>query len=181
MKKWLALPVVAAVLLLGWLIAGPYLTINQIRDAIRAQDSAALAGHVDFPALRANLKAQIEDRIARRAGPDVQSSAIGAFALRLAGGLAGGAVDAMVTPAGLGALMEGRNFRERLAGERRADDPYGERPPTDPLADAEYGFESLSSFTATVRNDDGEPVVFVLTRDGFDWRLSDIRLPPAED
>jgi hypothetical protein len=179
MKKWLALPVLAALLLLGWLIAGPYIAIDNIREAVRTQDSAALAEQIDFPALRANLKAQVEDRIARRASPELQSSPMGAWAVHLVAGLAGSAVDAMITPAGIGAMMEGRNALDRLQGERPVG-PDGERPPVEPLQGAEYGFESPSRFTATVTNGDGEPVVFVLKREGLDWKLSDIRLPPPE-
>ena len=52
-------------------------------------------------------------------------------------------------------------------------------PPPDPLRDASYRFESPSRFTATVRNADGDPVVFVLTRDGLRWKLTDIQLPLA--
>lgn len=167
--------------LLGYVAAGPFLTADRIGEAVQAQDSAALAEEIDFPALRANLKAQIEDRLARRVGSDAQSSVLGALAVRIAGGVAGGAVDAMVTPAGIGALMEGRSFWERLGGERGSGgDGYGARPPSNPLHDAEYRFESTSRFTATVHDEAGRPVVFVLTRGGLDWKLSDIRLPPGD-
>ena len=47
----------------------------------------------------------------------------------------------------------------------------------DPLRDAEHRYESPSRFTATVIDEDGDPLVFVLTRDGITWKLSDIRLP----
>ncbi|MEE7561224.1 hypothetical protein HH299_17155, partial [Xanthomonas sp. Kuri4-2] len=45
------------------------------------------------------------------------------------------------------------------------------------LEGAEHRYESSSRFTATVRTAGGDPIVFVLTRDGLRWRLSDIRLP----
>jgi hypothetical protein len=45
------------------------------------------------------------------------------------------------------------------------------------LQDAQYRYESLSRFTATVHDDQGRPVVFVMTRHRLRWRLSDIRLP----
>ena len=50
-------------------------------------------------------------------------------------------------------------------------------PPRDLLENAEYRFQSPSRFTATVRNADGDPVVFVLTRQGLAWKVSDVRLP----
>lgn len=175
MKKWWIGAAVLLVLLLGYFAAGPFLTVNAIRDAVQAQNMRQLSRHVDFPALRRSLKLQMDDYLVRRAGPEVQSNAFGAIALRIASGMAGGTVDAMVTPAGLAAMMNGRNVWQRASGGG-ARTGAG-TPPTDPLQDACYRFESPSRFTATVLDDNGRPVVFVLTRDGLGWKLSDIRLP----
>ncbi|MFD0738079.1 DUF2939 domain-containing protein [Lysobacter koreensis] len=178
MKKIMALALLLGVLLLGYLVAGPFLAVKGIRDAIRAQDTAALTTHVDFPTLRANLKAQLDDYVVRKAGAEAQSNLLGALALRIASGVTGGTVDAMVTPAGLGAVLEGRNLWHRASGGGISDsDSYANQPAPDPLKDARYGFESTSRFTATVASDDGRPVTFVIARDGLRWKLSDIRLP----
>ena len=178
MKKMMAVAVLLGVLLLGYLVAGPFLAVNGIRDAIKAQDTAALAEHVDFPALRANLKAQLDDYVVRKAGAGAQSNLFGAIALRIASGVTGGTVDTMVTPAGLGALLEGRNLWHRASGGGISDtDSYANQPAPDPLKDARYGFESTSRFTATVVDNEGKPVTFVLARDGLRWKLNDIRLP----
>lgn len=177
MKKLLALCILALLLLVGYVAAGPFMAYNGIRNAVEAQDTAALARHVDFPVLRRNLKAQVDDYLVRRAGTDVQSNLLGAFALRVAGGVAGGAVDTIVTPAGLGALMEGRSALHRITGGGVTDNTYEHAPPDNPLAEPEYGFESTSRFTATVTDAQGQPVEFVLTRYGLQWKLTDIRLP----
>ena len=175
MKKWRIGAAIVLVLLLAYVAAGPFLTVNAIRAAVQAQNMPELSRHVDFPALRGSLKLQLDDYLVRRAGPEVQSNAFGAIALRIASGMAGGTVDAMVTPAGLAAIMNGRNVWQRASGGRPHADEGA--PPTDPLEGASYRFESPSRFTATVLDDAGQPVVFVLTREGLDWKLSDVRLP----
>ena len=163
------------VALLAWTAAGPYLAVNAIREAVAKEDASALARQVDFPALRSSLKAQLDDRIARRIGGD-SGSALAMFGRMLASGVAGGTVDAMVTPTGLGALMEGRKVWNRASGlPPPSKDDGVERP--SPLQDAKYRYESPSRFTATVPDDQGRPIVFVLTRKGLRWKLSDIRLP----
>lgn len=178
MKKWTWPAAALLAALLAWTMAGPYMAVHAIRDAIEARDSAALARQVDFPALRASLKAQLVDRIAREAGAQAQDNPFAAFGLTVANGLAGGLVDAMVTPAGLGAMMEGRKVWDRATGlPPPGSDAAAAMPRERPLHDAEYRFESLSRFTATVHDDRGRPVVFVMTRSGLRWRLSDIRLP----
>lgn len=183
MKKWIAL-VLALLLLLGtYVAAGPYMTIRAIRHAVKAQDAGELAEQVDFPALRASLKTQMIDAIIRDAGPEMQSNAFGAFALTMATGVVNGVVDGMVNPAGLSAVMQGRRLW------RNTNDSFA-RPPLDaqgnplpsaqepePLHDAKMHYESTSRFTATIHDDRGQPIVFVLRRDGLRWRLADIRLP----
>jgi hypothetical protein len=178
MKKWLALSLVALLALAGYVVAGPFLTIDAIRDAIERNDTAELARHVDFPALRANLRGQVEDHLVRKAGADMQADLLGAIALRVAGVAAGGVVDVLATPAGIGFVLEGRSVWHRISGGGVSpSDTWAHVPPDDLLANADYRYESPSRFTATVRNRDGAPVVFVLTRDGLRWRVTDVRLP----
>ena len=178
MKKWLALIIVILLGIAGWMAAGPFFTINAIRSAVREQDAAKLSQQVDFPALRTSLKQQVDDYVVRRAGADMQSSLLGSIALQLASGATDGIVDAMATPAGLAAVMEGRNFWDRMSGRRSSsEDGYATAAPRDPLEGAKYRYESPSRFTATVANADGDPVVFVLTRQGFSWKVTDVRLP----
>jgi hypothetical protein len=173
MKKWIAFVLVALLALGSYVAAGPYLTVRAIRAAVKEQDAAALSRQVDFPVLRE--KAQLGDRLLRKAGPDLQSNPLGAFGLAIANGLLGGSVDAMVTPAGLGALMEGHKIWKRVDdGMPPADPPTSAR---EPMHDARYRYESLSRFTATVVDEDGRATLFVMTRRGLRWKLSDIRLP----
>jgi hypothetical protein len=181
MKKISAILLVLVVLLIAVWAAGPFITVKAIRTAIKEQDSAALARQVDFPELRRNLRAQTDDYLARQAGPDAQSGPLGALAMRLASEVAGGAVDAIATPAGIGALLQGRSLFHRISGGGiGSDDPYANQPPRDPFENANYRFEGLSTFTATLENDEGRPVVMVMRRQGLRWRVTDIRLPIGE-
>ena len=169
----LALLLVAA----AWVAAGPWLAVRAIRSAIEADDAAALAAQVDFPALRASLKRQFADRIVRAAGPATQSSLLGALAIRAATGAGSVAVDALANPLGLTALVQGRSAWRAAVGDVAPPDPSVPEPR--PFQDAEYRYESLSRFTATVHDDAGRPVVFVLGREGMRWKLVDVRLPPT--
>ena len=171
---WISLAVLA--LLVGYVVAGPFLTIHAIRDAVRNEDSRALSRQVDFPALRESLRVQLADVMVREAGPELQSSLLGAIGLRVAGSAVGAGVDTMVTPVGLSALMRGQRLWNLTGGASpMRTDPDPDR--ADPLEDAQYRYHSTSRFTATVRDERGRPIEFVLTRRGLQWKLSDIRLP----
>lgn len=173
MRRLAALLLVVVLGLLGYVAAGPWMTMHAIREALREHDAAALARQVDFPALRGSLKAQLEDRLARATGPDWQSNPLGRFGLVVVGGALDATVDTMVTPSGLAALMEGHAVWNRARG----------RPVTaaegapEPLREARQRYESPSRFTATIRDAAGRPLVFVLQRRGLHWKLVDIRLP----
>lgn len=174
MKKWIAFVLVALLALAGYVVAGPYLTVRAIRDAVRSGNHASLAEQVDFMTLRASMKAQLSDRLIREAGADMQASPFGALALTVASGAINAAVEVMVNPAGLGAMMEGRQVWRNVSGGMAPESQASSRQP---LQDAKFRYESLSRFTATVPDESGTPVVFVLTRDGLRWKLSDVRLP----
>ncbi len=183
MKKAITLILVASLALAGYVAAGPYLTMQAIRNAVRTGNHSALGDQVDFPALRTSLKAQLGDHLIREAGADMQSSLFGALALTVAGGAINAAVEVMVNPVGLGALMEGRQVWRNVNGTLEPQPAAtGGQPQTDatsgqPMQHAATRYESLSRFTATVPDESGKPVVFVLTRDGLQWKLSDVRLP----
>ncbi|KLD77556.1 DUF2939 domain-containing protein [Xanthomonas hyacinthi] len=177
MKKWLALLFLALLALGGYVAAGPYLAIRGISQALEQRDAAALERYVDFPTLRVNLKAQVDDALLRRAGPELQAGLFGGALLSLAGSVSGIGVDAMVTPAGIGALLQGDALWKRASGDTVGGDSYAAPRPPQPLRQAEHRFESTSRFVATLHTADGTAVPCVFTRDGLRWKLSNILLP----
>lgn len=181
MKKLIWLLLALLVLLAGVLFSGPYLTVRGLAQAIETRDTARLDRYIEFPMLRANLRAQLNDYVVRRAGPDVQSNLLGALLLSASEKLTGTAVDAMVTPTGIGALLEGNTLWKRASNDLETDDAYAAPRKPRPLQGAEHHFESLSRFTATTHTPQGAPMVFVLQRFGLRWKLVDIRLPLADD
>lgn len=173
----LLLAALFATLLVVHVATGPYRTLAGIRTAIANEDARALARHVDFPSLRASLKDQLRDRLARRYGPGANDSALGLLALGAAGHAVDGAVEVMVTPLGLGALMQGRAMWRGASDAFAPSPPPGPDASVDPLAEAVHRFESTTRFTATFPDDQGHPITLVLTRTGLTWRLTDVRLP----
>jgi hypothetical protein len=88
MRKSRVLAAAALTLLLavGWWFGSPWWTLWRMREAARAGNSEALAGYVDFPALRASTRAKLAPRL----GP-----------------FASLAVDALVSPAALRLALQG--------------------------------------------------------------------------
>lgn len=177
-KRLLIVVLIALIALIGWMAAGPYIAIHGIRQAIEDRNIQGLERHVDYPMLRANVKAQMEDRIAREISRRFGDQAAGGAASSLAGMLSDSAVDAMVSPAGIAVLLQGRSLVQRARGNVDPEGGLTAGPaPYDPLKGAKTRFVSPSRFIATVQSADGQPVDFVFERQGLRWRLTDILLP----
>ena len=163
--------------LLAWVAAGPWMTVRGIERAIAQRDAAALTRYVDFPRLRVNLKAQLDDRMVRAAGKYVAGNFFGAMALAMAGSASGVAVDTLATPLGIGALLQGHVLWQRAGGRTVGGDTWAATEPARPLQGTQLRYESASRFTGTLVHANGHSTVFVLQRQGLRWRLVDIRLP----
>ena len=176
MKTLIALLLVAVLALAGYVAAGPFLTARSISEAVQRGDMRTLEQDVDFPMVRASVKAQLEDYLARKMGDPSTDSRLKELGRQVTATMTGGVVDALATPAGIGAILQGRSVVRRAMGYpvEHSSEPGGT---FDPLQGAAYHYESASRFTATVQNADGVPVVFVFTRDGLKWRVTDVRLP----
>ncbi|KQZ26250.1 DUF2939 domain-containing protein [Duganella sp. Root1480D1] len=145
----------------------PLLVVHQMKEAVRVHDVEAFNSHVDFPALRENMK----DDIAGKPNDD----ALSGFG-RLLGGVV---VDALVRPEAVMLVLEHGDFakkrkdrhedRDAREQERERDDepPSGEKRP-------KWVTERDGVNRYIVRND---KIALVFVRNGFaDWKLSEFRL-----
>lgn len=170
--KYLLVTVI--VLLAGYLLATPYLTVNQMREAARARDANALAAYIEFPSVRRSFKAQFKAVIDNKVFPGAQDSALARIGAGVATALVERGIDFMVTPEGVQKLMSGAKVYED--GNARAEDADTAKQ-NEPFTDVARHYESLNRFVATVKTADGDDIDFVLQRRGLDWKLAEIRLP----
>lgn len=104
-------------LLLLWQYFSPHLTVRAMHRAAEAGDAEAFSRHVDYPAVRASLKAQLAGEVAERT-QGLRLGGLERLAGRLAMAVAAPAMDAMVSPQGLQLLFLGRDWwRAALPGD----------------------------------------------------------------
>lgn len=159
-----------AVLAVGVAVAAywywsPLLVVHQMKQAVREHDVEAFNSHVDFPALRENMK----DDIAGKPGDD----ALSGFG-RLLGGVV---VDALVRPEAVMFVLEHGDFARKRGGQHQDRDTRGHEAEDEPPAgDAKpkWVTERDGVNRYIVRND---KIALVFVRNGFaDWKLSEFRL-----
>ena len=165
--------VVALLGLIGYMVTGPYRALSGLQAAIVRGDASALNQYVDFPTLRQNLKLQLSTR----ANDGVNSIFQNGIASQIAGGIANRVVDAtvdsFVTPDGLSRLLTGASFVVSQIPSTPGDSLQSR------LENGRRSFESASTFTLTVATASGRDAVIVLTRNGLDWQLTNVRIPAA--
>lgn len=166
--KWALLLIdIPLILVAAYVMAGPWLAINGIRNLVARHQDEQLWRFVDFDRLRADLQPQLQERIAlgiiEHTGPVQRPMTVGGVTELISAP----AVDAIASPRGVATLIRG----DALA-------PASGAGHEDPLARARKEFESPSLFTATVANARGQPVVFEFRRSGLEWKLAGLKLPP---
>jgi hypothetical protein len=163
-----------ALLVFGYVAAGPYITIHQIKSGVEQKDSEALSEYVDFQILRGNLKDQFNAAVMQKATAEMKNNPFAALAMGFVAKLAEGMVDSFVTPSGLASLMEGK---KPLSEEK--PQPYsanGERKQA-LFENSRYSYDSPNKFSIWVKSDNEREFRFVLTRYGFSWKLTNIIIP----
>ena len=164
---WVGAIVVFVVLLGGYVVALPYITITDIKTFAQDRDQEKIAEYINFPVLRENFKQQLSDQMIKSDTDTMQDNHYAALeVIGLASKMADVLVDAFITPAGLTSMMSGQKPGQ-----------YGTTENREIFKAAKYSFDDTNSFSAQVKTDDDEEVRFVLTRNGLSWKLTNIIFP----
>jgi hypothetical protein len=144
---------------------------------------------VDFPAVRANLKEQLNARLmgALQKDQGLSDGPFGALGALLGPAIVDQVVNAAVTPDGVAAIV--RSGRAPLSDIGTSNAPPPPVPPVEPPVGADkpkrsthFSYIDLNHFRAAMvtADDPAAPLGWVLERRGlFAWKLVRIELPPA--
>jgi hypothetical protein len=160
--------------------ASPYYALHQIKTALAERNAEALATHVDFPALRASVKAQLEASMARSIEATAGSgNPLAVLGQSIASAMLGKMVDTMVSPAGVVALVNKSAVSPQAGAEGDAD---AAAPADGAQKKAGYtaGYAGVNTFVVRTREGRSEDGALVLQRHGvWDWKLSSIEIASA--
>ena len=162
----------------GYVAAGPYLTVSAIKDGVVEKDSEKLSENIDFPALRQNMKDQLNAQMMQHEESELKYNPLVALAAGFASKMVDGIVDAFITPSGLAKMMEGKKPDIQKSKNSEGTTTINEEPEKEDLfKDARYSYDSLSKFSIYVPNDKGEEARFLLKRQDISWKLVSIEIP----
>jgi hypothetical protein len=200
LKKVVALVLLIALALAASSYFSPYFTIYAMKQAVDRRDAQALSEYIDFPALRANIDAQLQAKVRRQLStPETRGNPLANLGAGIVSNLGRPKIDAMISPAGLIVLLKRGELK---AGSDAADAPEAPAaPPDTPLAPAppaaapERAKDSsarladarrahywirYTDMQTVVASSQAKHISFTFKRTGiWSWRLVDARLPAS--
>lgn len=171
----------AALVFVGAYAVSPILAAKALIKSARNGDQQTLERMVDFPALRDSLKSEARDIMAeemrRRTG--IGGDLVAGIGTMLAPQMVEGAVDALVTPEAVSALVA--DARTPGIPDPRPEGRLGRRAPqrnADDIHQA-WGYRNLDLFAVTLTRKDrpDRQLVLLMDRRGlFEWKLSGVEI-----
>lgn len=181
MSKFAKLGIAVAVVGFGaWFYATPYIAMSGAEKAAKQGDAAALAGYVDFPALKASFKTNITASIAAKNHVD-PTNPMQALGVALANAFVDPLVEVMVTPQNLALMFQGKSPSLDKAN-RNTSGTSSSSADSDVVTKA--GYESYDRFVVQIKNEkvSKQALTLVLNREGFaTWKLAGIRMPVEDE
>lgn len=156
----------------GWYAFSPRYTLHSLQSAALAGDAEAFTAHVDFPELRASLKAEIRGRLATEAA-NAPASSLRAIGIGLAMGFVDQMVDSAVSPEAVGVALAAMGDAGSWVQTPGLESLSLLGAPT-----LEIERMGLDRFRVALPMD-GERPALLFRREGLSWKLDGVDLPDA--
>lgn len=153
--------------------ASPYYAVYQMKQAAQQRDAERLNNYVDFPVLRQNLQAAIDQKLQQTLQQTRDNNPFSGLAAGIAGKFATMMIDAIVTPQGLAAIVNGSKPE---LGKTRPATETDKQESTKKETHISYRYRGWSDFNVNVVDDSGKQTVTLnFQRHGLlNWKLNAI-------
>ncbi len=139
-----------------------------MKAAAESNDADELNAYIDYPALRADFKAELTARMMAEAQKD--NSGFGALGVAFGSAIIGPMIDRLVSPAGMRAALVAK--RNQQTSGNAAGAAAALQVPAQPLIVR----RNFSEFLVTTKGAPNAGLIF--KRRGLSWQLSGVQLPP---
>ena len=145
---------VAVLGFVGFYAAGPFLAMNEIRDAVAYNDQVKFEKYVDLPAIVENMKTGFNRKVEGDKTKKEKSLVGAALGSAIAKTIVGGAVDLMVTP---------EMAMEVLNKALRQPEPQWD-----------WAFANWDRFILSIYGKEDKKLDLILRSEGMSWRLKSV-------
>lgn len=186
MKKPVMIVGAIAVLFVAYFFVSPFIAFYSLRNGIKNSDVKKISRYVDFPALRQNLKEQLNAfQAGKSASPDHPLASI---VTSLSPAVTDTLIDSFVTPKELGRFLKGKSHMKKVFSndkdktekqEKENSTNSGKSKKKDIFSNAQFTFSSMRRFVVKIPSRDPDKIEFefVFIRTGLNWKLTEAILP----
>jgi hypothetical protein len=175
MMRALAVLLAIVILLAGAAYAAaPLLAVHQLKTAAQTGDAAQMSAVVDFPSVRANLKTDLGARLAAAMSRNGQGGALAGQVALIGQAFIDRAIDASVTPEGIGDVIRSARAPALDTGGAPAAADSGAKVRTS------LAYADPQHFRITLGRGDkanGQVGLLLEQKSPFIWKLTRIELP----
>ncbi len=170
MKKYKILFGIFIIAILGYIYAGPYLTINKIKNSIINNDPQELMEHIDIVKLKSSFKDQMNAKLMAESKSE-KKDLFGGMGAVFGGFMMEKVLDMYLTPAGISHFLSNRNQKQNHTKKETSGNTL-----SNDLENISTKYISLNKFKITLKEKD-KNIDFILLRSGLDWKLSEVIIP----
>jgi len=170
MRNTLIAAIAVAILAVGgsWIYAQPGKAYLAVQTAMDRDDPALLAPHVDFAALRSNIKNREAAKLPPEMAPD--AGLLGLLGSALKDLVLGTVAESMSTPQGVLTMLRGAAASQGMGQEEAAPATPSQRL----FVNAHSKLLDLRRYVVNAPLRGGATLQLLFTRGGLDWKLTDI-------
>lgn len=181
MRNFLSLILLIAVVIVGTYYGSPYYAVWRLEQAAKGGDAHAIAGAVDFPAVRANLSSRLSAQLQANINAEKTKphSLLDRIGMAIAPLFQGKPADTLVTPEGITVMLktaEAPGYSNPFHQGREPDSAHPGEPYT---IHQDYVDNDLDQFHADIGNKlkPGAEAKIKLLRRGFlTWKVTGLDL-----
>jgi hypothetical protein len=161
----------------AYLYASPYLALKNLKSAAEQNDIETINQYIDYPSVRQSLKDQLSAYMLEDSKPE-KSNTLAKFGKMLANSMAEPLLDAVVTPTGIGLILQGKNLNP---SHMSSNTPMTNDPQQAKEENTEYKlyYTSFNRFVIDVKSKQrhNQQVQVVMQREGLHWQIKQIIIP----
>lgn len=162
--------------IVGYFFASPYIALNNIKNAVQADNSKAISAYIDYPSVRESVKEQVNKQMATKARNT--AGKVGAFGALLASNLVNNVVDSYVTPDSMHMLFKGKTLFKNADNNQAEQKASNTEKDNENDVEYDLGYTSLNRFKVAIgKKGFDSKIIMIMHRDGFSWKIKEITLP----
>ena len=168
--------IVIVIAILAYLYASPYLALRNMQSAAEQGDSQRLNQYIDYPSVRQSLKDQLNAHMLKELKQE-NNNEFAALGAMLAKSMTDTLLDAVITPTGVGLMLQGKNLNPSHMPDHDSDPT--EKAQQEENVDYNAHYTSMNRFVVDVKNKQrhDQRVQVVMQRDGLSWKLKELIIP----